>query len=61
MIRGSHVVGHAGTDLIDETDLLITRRVLVALDLHLKIVGQIHRDASRLALAGHRIELVGIG
>ena len=61
MIRGRHVVGHAGTEFIDKTDLLETRRILVALDFHLKIVGQVHRDATRLAFARHGIELVGIG
>ena len=51
-----HVVRHAQAQLVDKADLLHARRVFVALDLHLKVVGQAEADVARAAASRHAVE-----
>ena len=52
----SKVIGHAQTQFIDETDLLEARGVVVALELHLHIVGEVNGHATRHTLVEGRSE-----
>ena len=48
---GGEVVGHGGTEFVDDADFLEACGVVVAFDFHLDVVGDVHGDATGLALA----------
>ena len=52
------VVRHVQSQLVDNADFFHARRVLVALDFGLDIVGNVKADALCLSVAGHCVELV---
>ena len=56
--RGGRVIRHGEPQLVDEAYLFVTERVLVvvALDLHLEVVGDIPADVSRFSLSWDTIE-----
>ena len=57
---GCSIVAHVDVERIDDTDFLVSGRVLVALHLHLDVVAQGKRDVTALTLARRTVEGVGI-
>ena len=58
---GCHIVRHAGTQFVYQTDFLVAATVFVRTHLHFQVVGDIHRDASRFAFSRHAVKAVGVG
>ena len=57
---GCGIVTHVDVERIDDTEFLVSGRVLIALHLHLDVVAQGKRDITALTLARRTVEGIGI-
>ena len=57
---GCGIVTHVDVERIDDTEFLVSGRVLFALHLHLDVVAQGKRDITALTLARRTIKSIGI-
>ena len=58
---GCHVIAHGHTQLVDETYLLLSRRVSVGPQLHLEVVGDVQLDAAVHAAGSRAVDTAAEG